>query len=302
MISTQPNPGLASPPNKIETLCCSLVWRQNILIVKTAHHRNQHLSALKTLPRLVACLQRSAVNRVRLDASLSEATLSLWAEACKQAGKQAYLRLPSAAELPQKRAKVAWWLKCLVDRVAATLLLLLLSPLLLAIAFLIKVSSPGPVLFTQWRVGKRGRLFQILKFRTMVLGAEQLHHQVMDGQPGLHKLEHDPRLTPLGYWLRQYSLDEFPQLVNVLRGEMSLVGPRPWALYDAARVSPTLQHRLNALPGMTGKWQIEMRSHLRDIDAVNRSDLDYLRNWSALQDFKILLLTIPKVLSRFGAY
>lgn len=302
MISIEPTQRLLPVQPTLETLRCGLAWRQNMLVVSKVRQPSQHLGSLQNSQRLAACLQRSPITFVKLDPALGEPSLMLWANACQQAGKTAFLRLPGTSELPHKRAKLTWRLKCLFDRVASALLLLLLSPILAGLALLIVSTSPGPIFFRQWRVGKRGKLFQILKFRTMIEGAERLHHQVMQNQPGLHKLEHDPRLTPVGYWLRKYSLDELPQLFNVLRGDMSLVGPRPWAIYDAVRVHPTMQHRLNALPGMTGMWQVEMRSHLRDIDAVNRCDLDYLRNWSPLQDLKILLLTIPKVLSGFGAY
>ena len=193
-------------------------------------------------------------------------------------------------------------MKRALDWAVAALLLILLSPMLLCLAGLIRMVSPGPIFFKQWRVGERGKLFQIIKFRTMIVGAERLHHQLMCNQDGLHKLQDDPRITPLGRWMRKYSLDELPQLLNVLRGEMSLVGPRPWALYDAVRINPELQPRLNALPGVTGAWQVESRSHLRDLNLVNRGDLKYLHTWSIKQDLKFLLLTIPKVLTGFGAY
>ena len=191
----------------------------------------------------------------------------------------------------------------MLDLSIASLLLVLLSPVLLTIAALIKASTPGPILFRQWRVGQRGKLFRVLKFRTMTVNAEQHHHQVMAGQShtNLHKREDDPRITPLGKRLRKYSLDELPQLFNVLLGEMSLVGPRPWALYDAVRIRPEMLERLNALPGITGAWQVQARSHLLDIDMVNDLDLEYLRNWSLTEDLKILLRTVPKVLSGFGA-
>jgi lipopolysaccharide/colanic/teichoic acid biosynthesis glycosyltransferase len=278
----------------------SLWWRRQMLLVKQVEHHDS--CSIQDPERLAACLNLSPVTLVKLDPTLNEETLKLWANACGHSGKAAFLSVPSAPELPHKRAKLTWMAKCLVDRVAAAMLLLLLSPLMIGVALLIHWGSPGPILFRQWRVGKRGKLFQIYKFRTMIVGAELLHHQVMGHQTGLHKLENDPRLMPISRWLRRYSIDELPQLFNVLRGEMSLVGPRPWALYDAVRVSPAMMHRLNALPGITGMWQVEMRSHLRDIDAVNRCDLDYLRNWSPLQDLKILLITIPKVLTGFGAY
>jgi len=102
--------------------------------------------------------------------------------------------------------------------------------------------------------------------------------------------------------MRKYSLDELPQLFNVLLGEMSMVGPRPWALYDALEITPNLRHRLNALPGMTGAWQVTARSHDCDLTSVNLMDLDYLRGWSVRNDFKFLLMTVPKVLAGFGAY
>jgi len=150
-------------------------------------------------------------------------------------------------------------------------------------------------------VGERGRLFRIIKFRSMVTNADQLHAQVMSGQTGLHKCEDDPRVTTVGRWMRKYSLDELPQLFNVLRGEMSLVGPRPWALYDALRINGNAKRRLNSLPGVTGAWQVSARSTMLNIDAVTECDLQYLRNWSLWSDLKILLMTVPKVLSGFGA-
>jgi len=136
----------------------------------------------------------------------------------------------------------------------------------------------------------------------MTIDAEEQHHQVMGDQSGLHKLVADPRTTSIGKWLRKYSLDELPQLFNVLRGEMSLVGPRPWALYDALRIDEAGKTRLNALPGITGAWQVETRSQLLDLNAVNKCDLEYLGSWSLIKDLKILLLTIPKVISGSGAY
>ena len=132
----------------------------------------------------------------------------------------------------------------------ASVLLLVLSPVFFVLAWLILISSPGSLFFRQWRVGKGGQLFQIIKFRSMTMDAEKNHHQVMGNQAGLHKHQDDPRVTNLGRWMRRYSLDELPQLINVLRGEMSLVGPRPWALYDALRLGPSAKKRLKALPGI----------------------------------------------------
>lgn len=281
----------------------TLTWRQKqLLLTLSPTQTTPLLPALESEQLLADCLERSPIHLVRLTPDIGEAGLALWADACAKVSKPAYLSVPSISALPKKQNRLKWWLKRVVDWSAAALLLLVAGPLMLGLSFLMLLQSPGPIFFSQWRVGERGKLFRILKFRTMVTGAELYHHQVMGHQSGLHKCENDPRITPIGRWMRKYSLDELPQLLNVLRGEMSLVGPRPWALYDAVRLSPSVRQRLNALPGITGIWQVTGRSHLRDLDAVNRVDLRYLGSWSLRQDFKILLLTVPKVLSGFGAF
>ena len=280
----------------------ALNWRLQKLIVRaSSSHPHVSLPHLNAVPWLVDCLRLSPIQLVKLDLAIGEAALQCWAEACQQAGKPAFVRTPTKRGFLQAERPVRWWLKRVSDRIIAAILLLILSPLFLVLALLIR-RDRGSVFFRQWRVGERGRLFQIIKFRTMIEGADQMHHQLMNHQAGLHKLENDPRVTTVGRWLRRYSLDELPQLINVLRGEMSLVGPRPWALYDVVRISPDLRQRLNALPGMTGAWQVQARSTQLDISIVNRTDLQYLESWSLRRDFKFLLLTIPKVLSGFGAY
>lgn len=280
-----------------------LKWRLGKLVVSSRQGTNQpHLPALENRELLVKCLQNSPVRLVLLDPEIDEAQLQLWADACERANKAVFLRLPSAYGLPRMRNPISWSLKRLFDWSVAALLLTALTPLMFALAILIRTYSPGPIFYTQWRVGERGKLFRILKFRTMIVDAEKFHHQVMVNQKGLHKCKDDFRVTPLGRWMRKYSLDELPQLVNVLRGEMSLVGPRPWALYDAIRINKKGQKRLNALPGITGDWQVTARSHLLDLEAVNHCDLEYLRSWSLWRDLKILPLTMLKVISGFGAY
>ena len=282
-----------------------LKWRQKQLLVLRLCQQTHspHLPPLTNERWLIDCLKHSPVRLVRVDAGVGETGLRFWANACERSGKTLYLKLPNTSKLPHKRTSVSWSCKRLLDLSLASLMLLLLSPIMVTIAVLIKFYTPGPIVFQQWRVGQRGKLFRVFKFRTMAVNAEQHHHQVMAGQvqTNLHKRDDDPRVTSLGKWLRKYSLDELPQLFNVLRGEMSLVGPRPWALYDAVRIRPDMLQRLNALPGITGVWQIEARSHLLDIDMVNDRDLEYLRNWSLTEDLKILLRTVPKVLSGFGA-
>lgn len=280
----------------------TLKLRQEQLLVKLSHEFKQPYKSFDSEQRLVKFLKDLPVQRVRIELNLGDSRIRFWANACKQAKKAVFLKLPSSYDLPRQRSPLSWWLKRLLDLSLAALLLLLLSPVMLGLALAIHFYSPGPIFFQQWRVGQRGKLFRIIKFRTMVINAEKLHYKVMGDQKGLHKRKDDPRITPLGRLMRKYSLDELPQLFNVLKGDMSLVGPRPWALYDAIRISPKGQQRLNALPGITGAWQLQARSNLLDLDAVNNCDLEYLRSWSLGWDLKILLLTIPKVLSGFGAY
>ena len=282
---------------------CDLKWRQKNLLVKSSSANNSYsFPAITRKQWLGNCLRNSWVKRVRVDRSIGEQGIRLWADTCYQANKPVYLRIPSHRNLPSCQQSTWWLIKRTLDWWAAIVLLIIASPILISIALLIKIFTPGPIFFSQWRVGYRGRLFKIYKFRTMSVDAEQQHHQVMGKQQGLHKQENDPRVTVIGKWLRKYSLDELPQLFNVVRGEMSLVGPRPWALYDALRIEKANRRRLNALPGITGAWQVEARSTLLDLNAVTKCDLEYLSNWSLLRDLKILLLTVPKVVSGFGAY
>ena len=195
-------------------------------------------------------------------------------------------------------------LKLAADRLIAALLLILVSPLFLVIALLIRLDSKGPALFRQTRVSRRGRLFVMYKFRSMVADAEKLQPFLAQrsGQHGsaIFKLREDPRVTRMGGWLRRTSLDELPQLINVLRGDMSLVGPRP-PLASEVYTEGRHMARLVAQPGMTGLWQVSGRSELLFEDML-RLDLEYIRRWSLALDYVILLRTIPTVIGKKGAY
>jgi lipopolysaccharide/colanic/teichoic acid biosynthesis glycosyltransferase len=187
--------------------------------------------------------------------------------------------------------------------------LLLVAPIMLAVAFLIRFDSPGPILFRQLRRGRRGRLFWVLKFRTMVVDAEQRLGEVESKNESaggvLFKLRDDPRITPLGSFLRRTSLDELPQLINILRGEMSLVGPRPLQLRDSEKLQALDPEgyacRLWVMPGLTGPWQIGGR---KEVDYARMIELDrhYVEHWSLLGDLVILLRTFVVVLAGRGAY
>jgi lipopolysaccharide/colanic/teichoic acid biosynthesis glycosyltransferase len=219
--------------------------------------------------------------------------------------------------------RVYFLIKRGLDLVLAACLLILLSPLMLLIGVLIRLDSPGPVLFVQERVGARRRIqngrsdweirpFRFFKFRSMVQGADQSIHRAhveayvegrldraANGVAGF-KLGKDPRVTRVGRILRKTSLDELPQLVNVLRGEMSFVGPRPVPAYEVAAYQPSQRERLAAIPGVTGLWQVQGRCEL-SIDDMVRLDVEYIRKQSVWLDVKILFLTIPAVLSGRGA-
>jgi lipopolysaccharide/colanic/teichoic acid biosynthesis glycosyltransferase len=182
--------------------------------------------------------------------------------------------------------------------------LFVLSPLLALIAIAVKLSSPGPMIYRSERPGIAGKPFACFKFRTMREHAEQTQHDLepLNEQSGaLFKIRDDPRLTAVGRFLRRYSLDELPQLVNVLRGEMSLVGPRPLPMRDYERLEDWHKKRYLVLPGITGLWQVSGRSEL-DFDDLVRLDFLYLEQWSIMLDLSILARTVPALLSRRGAF
>jgi len=195
-------------------------------------------------------------------------------------------------------------LKRVLDFVASLVLLLLLAPLLVAIGLLVKCTSPGPVFFCQERVGLNKRRFRIFKFRTMVLGAEKMMAdlEALNELSGpVFKIKNDPRITPLGKFLRRTSMDELPQLLNVLRGEMSLVGPRPMAVRDFNGFSEDWQRRrFSVRPGITCLWQVNGRNSI-PFQQWMQLDMEYIERWSLWLDLKILARTIPAVLKRTGA-
>jgi exopolysaccharide biosynthesis polyprenyl glycosylphosphotransferase len=207
---------------------------------------------------------------------------------------------------PAAIAGVRYALKCAADRMAAAVLLVLLAPVLGILALLIRHDSPGPAVFRQTRVGTHGNLFTVYKLRTMRQGADATVDELTDANESdrdgvLFKIRQDPRITRLGALLRRYSLDELPQLVNVVRGEMSLIGPRPALPSEVAEYSPDLRRRLAVKPGLTGLWQVSGRSDLAWEETV-RLDLQYVDNWSWTLDGKIALKTVRAVLGHEGAY
>jgi lipopolysaccharide/colanic/teichoic acid biosynthesis glycosyltransferase len=205
---------------------------------------------------------------------------------------------------PPRRSPVLTALKHALDRVGAAVLLLVAAPLVCALAVVIRLDSSGPAIFRQTRVGRHGTPFTVYKLRTMRSDAEQVKHHLMDENDHdgvLFKMRHDPRITRVGYYLRRSSLDELPQLVNVLRGEMSLIGPRPFLPSETAEMSSDHLRRLAVRPGITGLWQVNGRADLGWDESV-ALDTYYVDNWTLGGDAQIALRTVDAVLRRRGAY
>ena len=214
--------------------------------------------------------------------------------------------IPVVSLPPMRLSRSIRTVKRAIDIIASGLGLLVLSPLLAMIALVIRLDSPGPIFFRQGRHGRGGKEFEIVKFRTMVAEAETLrmemaHLNEMEGAGPLFKMANDPRITTVGAFLRKTSLDELPQLWNVLRGEMSLVGPRPFVVHESEQITGWAGRRLDTTPGITGLWQVLGRNDI-PFEEMVKLDYVYVTNWSLWWDIKILLRTIPTVLGRRGAY
>jgi exopolysaccharide biosynthesis polyprenyl glycosylphosphotransferase len=207
-------------------------------------------------------------------------------------------------------------LKRMLDAAAAALLLTITAPLFLVIALLIKRSGPGPVFFVQERLGRDGQPFRFFKFRTMEHNSDDAIHRQFaamfingdedgcrrkNGDQKVFKMCRDPRVTRIGCWLRRTSLDELPQIFNVLRGDMSLVGPRPPIAYEIEHYQPWHMERLKVTPGLTGLWQVSGRSSV-PFEEMVRMDVQYINHWSLWLDLRIMLKTVPVVLQGTGGY
>lgn len=190
------------------------------------------------------------------------------------------------------------------DIAGSILAILVLSPIFLVTAVAIKISSPGPIFYKQERIGIQGTTFQMNKFRSMVVDAENILKDLLESSDGnkiLFKMKDDPRVTTIGKFIRRYSIDELPQLWNVLKGEMSMVGPRPPLKTEVEQYEPYAERRLLVKPGITGLWQVSGRSELSWEESI-RLDLYYVENWSLIQDLTILVRTLKAVISKNGAY
>jgi lipopolysaccharide/colanic/teichoic acid biosynthesis glycosyltransferase len=251
-----------------------LRWRKRFLAVRRGEAQQPNSLCLENPEHLMACVQHSAIDRIRLDLDFDAETLSHWADAGQKSNKAVYLRLPSALGMPQSQA--AWQLKRIGERLVAALLALALAPALLGLMTMVWATAQESVFTTKWHVGERGRLFRVIKLRTQTSQGEWL---------------------PWGEWMWRYRLDRLPKIWHVVRGEMGLVGACPKNLQDIAHLAPPWQYRLNALPGLVGAWQIEGDWMKLDERNLYRLDAAYLINWTPLRELKFLLLALPMVFS-----
>jgi exopolysaccharide biosynthesis polyprenyl glycosylphosphotransferase len=272
----------------LETMLRERVVNEVYFATSAAHQRGEVQAAIRTCERfgipfaLPACGYRFARAK----------------PACAKAIADGYVHYLSVQHKP-----IQLGIKRLIDILASFTALVLLSPLLVGTAIAIKLTSRGPLLFKQERVGQHGRTFNMLKFRSMVQNAEALKAKLIakNEQKGpVFKMTRDPRITPVGRFIRKYSIDELPQLINVLRGDMSLVGPRPPIPSEVAKYEAWQRRRLSVRPGLTCVWQVSGRNQI-SFDEWMLLDMRYIDHWSLAQDLQLILKTVPVVLTGRGA-
>ncbi|MEM7727083.1 MAG: heterocyst development glycosyltransferase HepC [Cyanobacteria bacterium P01_A01_bin.45] len=237
---------------------CALQWRQNQLLVKPPQKLKQpYLSSLDNQQLLIECLKHSSVNLVRIDPSLGKTKVEFWANACQQASKQIFIRIPT----DNQPVKYDLWFFKLLKRsfewIIALIMLVALSPVLLILLAMIWLESPGEIFERKWRVGERGKLFRTFKIKAY---ATENHEE------GSSNLESQNNSNSIRYWINKYSLMNLPQLFNVIRGEMSLTGSHCWSLEDAVRLTPEAQRQLNKLPGIIHLGEVKTESNLLHLD------------------------------------
>lgn len=278
-----------SPLDQISTnnvdAICSLKWKLRKLLVRRELNQTIHLAPIENISWLVNCLSHSSTQRVCVDLALGNEMLYLWADACKESKKSIFIRVPSNPNLPQTLYPLKWAIKCFIDRIIAILLTILASPILILFAFLIPLTSSGSFVSLQWCVGQRGRLFQIIKFRTTIKEKENKYFQnnrfLMEHLDSLN----NPQMTRLGTWMYKYRLDLLPQLINVVKGDMSIVGSKALNLYEASSIETENRSCLRIFPGITGSLTSE-ESYCKS---------NKLNNWSLSNDFIFLIKFILKL-------
>ncbi|GAA6619907.1 heterocyst development glycosyltransferase HepC [Scytonema sp. NUACC26] len=239
---------------------CTIQWRRNQLIVMPPGQVKQPpMPSLHKKQLLVECLKRTPATLVRIDPKLGEARLKFWADASFAAGKPIFLRIPSTHKQPNMINSLFGLLKRLSDWLMALIFLLTFAPLILGLVSLMRLHSQGPIFSSQWHIGERGKLFKVLKFRTTTTQQKAFEDDARDRE--------GVEVTVLGRWMLKYGLDRLPQLLNVLKGDMSLLGPKCWSLEEGSRLNSTRLRELNALPGLARLSLLEEKFKTVDLVA-----------------------------------
>ncbi|MBE9139427.1 sugar transferase [Nodosilinea sp. LEGE 07088] len=261
---------------------CRLLWRQGRLWVvppSTSPYQIA-LPALAQPEWFQSCLDRSKAEAVVIDPCLGSEVVSFWAQACHQTGKPLYLRLPTMRTLPVKQNAWAWHTKCILERIIGLVLLVLFSPAILLFAIGLNLQDGGPVYQYSWCIGQRGRVFRMAQFRRT---------SIKTGQT-----------TRLGLWLEFTRLDRLPRLVNLVRGDITLIGTKPWLIDEAVRVPAEFHTCLNALPGIIGPRPMGLNMPTLDIQGICQRERTYIETWTLWRDSRAGLLALAQVFTGSG--
>lgn len=277
-----PCPRELASPDDDQSLCC-LLWRQKQLWVlpPSSSIRQMALPALAQPEWFQSCLDRSKAKAVVIDPKLGSEAINFWAQACEEARKPLYLRLPTMRSLPSKQKTWAWRIKCTLERLIGLVLLMLLSPLMVLIAILINLQDNGPACRHYWFIGQRGRIFRMAQYR---------RESIITGQK-----------TRLGQALELSRLDRLPRLINLVRGEMTLVGTKPWTIDEAVKVPAEFKSCLKALPGIIGPRPLGSNMLTVDVRAISQRELAYLKNWTLWRDGQAGLSALVQVFTGSSA-
>jgi lipopolysaccharide/colanic/teichoic acid biosynthesis glycosyltransferase len=286
---------LSSSAKSHEGNFCSLRWKCGILWVKRSKNHNS-LAALQNLIWLRKCLKNSSAKLVCIDLSLGEPEIKYWADSCRQVKKKIFVRLDSASRRSKIRPTVSWIVKRASDRIIAVLLLLLLSPVFLVLIVWLHLKSQSSIFSRDWKIGKGGKLFQALRFQLSEDVQIQGHSETGDCR-AISIQNSSIRLVLLDRWMKKYGLDKLPQLINVLWGEMSIVGPRALTLYDAIQINSRHIYYLHCLPGILNPCPGENNQPLLDVRQSIYLEYKYLEKWNLMKDIKILSRTLFKSFS-----
>jgi lipopolysaccharide/colanic/teichoic acid biosynthesis glycosyltransferase len=270
-----------------EKSLCSLKWKCGILWISRTLNPDRHLAVLENLQRLKQCLKHSSANLICVDSNLGETEIKFWADSCKQAKKKIFIRLVHRANPTKINSTFSWIIKSIADRIIAVLLLFLFSPGFVILLALLYIKSQNSIFSRNWKIGRRGRLFQVFEIRSVleeiqIKGYSEIENQI------LYRQNFHDKISILDRWVQKLSFDKLPQLVNVICGEMSIVGPRALTLYDLFHTNSKYRYYLNMPPGIIGPYQVETNSTLLDIDQGFYLEYEYSKDWNLMKDIKIL--------------